>query len=251
MTRRIIAIIAALVLAAVGSVLLASWVRAADRRAVAELAPMEVLVATGAIAEGTPAETVASMVEVRPLPGTAVAPTAVKSLEDISGLVAATPIEAGEQLLTQKFVEPAALERPDEIEAPAGMHEISVQLEQRRVVGGRLQAGDTVAVFVSLTVDSVQQTHLVLSKAVVTRVDGGIAPTPTETPSEDPADSSPGQPQGAPAGNGQVMVTFALAAADAEKLVFGTEWGTIWLSKEPLDATTDGTRVLDGGSYYQ
>lgn len=39
-------------------------------------------------------------------------------------------------------------------------------------------------------------------------------------------------------------MTLALSAPDAEKLVFGMEWGTVWLSYEPEDANEDGTDIV-------
>ena len=38
------------------------------------------------------------------------------------------------------------------------------------------------------------------------------------------------------------MVTLAVTAAKAEKIVFAAENGTIWLSNEPTDAVATGTR---------
>ena len=37
------------------------------------------------------------------------------------------------------------------------------------------------------------------------------------------------------------MVTLAVTAADAEKVVYAAEHGTIWLSNEPTDAVATGT----------
>ena len=41
-----------------------------------------------------------------------------------------------------------------------------------------------------------------------------------------------------------VMVTLALSAADAEEVVYGAEYGTLWLSLEPADVVLTGTRVV-------
>jgi pilus assembly protein CpaB len=67
---------------------------------------------------------------------------------------------------------------------------------------------------------------------LVTNVGGDLPPPPSG--SEDQP-SEPGD---------MVSVTFALSAADAEKLVFGAEHGRLWLSLEPADADTSGTRIV-------
>ncbi|TQM96424.1 hypothetical protein FB476_1292 [Ornithinimicrobium humiphilum] len=41
-----------------------------------------------------------------------------------------------------------------------------------------------------------------------------------------------------------MLVTLALAAADAEKLVYAMEFGTVWLSLEPESASEDDTKVV-------
>jgi pilus assembly protein CpaB len=41
-----------------------------------------------------------------------------------------------------------------------------------------------------------------------------------------------------------ILVTLALEAPDAEELVFAMEFGTVWLSYEPEDASEDGTGTV-------
>jgi pilus assembly protein CpaB len=47
------------------------------------------------------------------------------------------------------------------------------------------------------------------------------------------------------------MVTLALNAPNAEKVVFGAEHGKIWLSLEPANAAVGGTRVLTEKNIYK
>ena len=47
------------------------------------------------------------------------------------------------------------------------------------------------------------------------------------------------------------MVTLALSGPDAEKLVFGAEHGTVWLSKEGAEVPADGTRIVTEGNVYE
>ena len=159
----------------------------------------------------------------------------MSSLSAISGRVATTDLQPGEQVLASRFADPASLLDPDTVKIPAGLQQLSVSLDQQRVVGGHLTAGAAVGVFLSVPKDGEDpaQTHLVLNKVLVTKVDGGSS-TPVPEGDDAPA-TTPGSP---------VMVTLAVNARDAETLVYGAEHGTLWLSLEPADAVVSGTRVV-------
>ena len=161
----------------------------------------------------------------------------------ISGLVTTVDLVPGEQLLWSRFIDPAE-EGTADIEVPEGMQEVSILLEPQRMVGGDITPGDTVGVFVSLGAGVYQipvpVTHLTLHKVLVTSVQG----LPTAVEGEAAPDAS-GVPEGS------LIVTLARPAPDAEKLVFGQEFGTIWLSKEPAGATEDGTRELTPEGIYR
>ncbi|WP_454777962.1 Flp pilus assembly protein CpaB [Georgenia muralis] len=257
MNRRLIAALVAVVLAGLGALLLVNYVGAADQRAVAGLEPSTVLVATVDIPAGTSSEQLLEMTTPTSVPGTAVTPGALSSLDDVGGQISTVDIVAGEQVLAHRFAPPEdlAAAEVDEVVIPAGFHEITIQLEPRRVIGGHLEAGQTVAVFESFEIDEVQQTKLVLNKILVTRVQGGIvevtAPTDAAPVSDtDAAATDEGTVvESVPAE--QIMVTLAVNAPDAEKIVFGAEWGSIWLSREPADAPTEGSRIVNGGNIYQ
>jgi pilus assembly protein CpaB len=243
--RRLIAALAALLLAGVGAVLLLGYVGAADRRAMAGMETVPVLVVVKPVAKGTPAEDLARLVTKKTLPVKAVAQGTVSDLEPIRGRVTTTELLPGEQVLASRFVDPASLLEPDAVEVPRGMQQLSLALESKRVLGGELSPGATVGVFISLPKDGGRppQTHLVLHKVLVTEVAKGATAVPAE------GDSQSGTAVGLP--EGTLMVTLATMAPDAEKVVFGAEHGTIWLSLEPVDAIETGTRVLTDRSVYK
>jgi len=235
MKRRIIAGITALLLAGVGAVVLIAYVGNADRRALAGMQPADVLVVTALVPEGTTAEALGKLVTTRTLPAAAIAEGGLSSLTAISGQVATTDLQPGEQVLASRFADPASLLDPDTVKIPAGLQQLSVSLDQQRVLGGHLTAGAAVGVFLSVPKDGEDpaQTHLVLNKVLVTKVDGGsTTPVPE-------GDDAPATTAGAP-----VMVTLAVSARDAETLVYGAEHGTLWLSLEPADVVVSGTRVV-------
>jgi pilus assembly protein CpaB len=241
--RRLIAALAAVLLAGVGAVLLLSYVGSADKRAMAGMETVKVLVVQKRVPEGTPAEKLTGLVTAKTLPVKAVAPGTLSSLQPISGRVATTDLQPGEQLLASRFVDPATLADPSEIKVPRGMQELSLALESQRILGGDLKSGATVGVFVSLLKDTNRpaQTHLVLHKVLVTKVEAGVAATT--------GDDKPQNTAAIP--EGSLMVTLALTAPNAEKVVFGAEHGKIWLSLEPANATVGGTRVLTEKNIYK
>ena len=109
---------------------------------------------------------------------------------------------------------------------PAGLQEVSVLLEPQRAVGGRLAAGDTVGVVVSLTFeDGTPATHAVLHGVLVTQVQGA-PPRSTRVDRRDRRRRPPARPPP----SASLMVTLAVNAAQAEAVVFGVEHGTLWLS---------------------
>ncbi|MFD1504490.1 hypothetical protein FE374_05430 [Georgenia yuyongxinii] len=249
MARRVIAAVAAILLASVGAFVLVGYVGGADQRAMAGMASTSVLVVRSPIAQGTPADQLIELVEPRELPAKTLVPGAVTTLDELTGLVATTDLQPGEQLLAARFANSVTETAPHAVEIPAGMQEVSVLLEPQRVVGGHLTAGDTVGVFISLS-GEVPQTHLLLHKALVTQVQGAVPPPTTEgaattgaVPAAELATTAESAPPTA-APSESVMVTLALTGPDAERLVFGSEHGTVWLSKQPADASTDGTRIV-------
>jgi pilus assembly protein CpaB len=244
--RRLLAALAALLLLVVGSVVLLAYVHGADARALAGARPVEVLVADKRIPEGTSGDALEGMVRTETVPAKTALAGRVVNLSSLSGRVATVDLLPGEQLLFNRFTRPGDLKAPGTVEVPKGLQEVSVLLEPQRAVGGRLAAGDTVGVVVSLkSQDGTSATHAVLHKVLVTQVQG--APTPVDPAAqEDPATQS----AGTPAPSSSLMITLAVTAAQAEAVVFGVEHGTLWLSREPDGAQTGGTDVITGGNIY-
>jgi pilus assembly protein CpaB len=242
MRRRLVAALAALVLFAVGTLVLVGYVNGADARALAGAEPVQVLVVDQPIPAGTPGSELTQLVRTDTLPAKAAVAGRVTDLADLDGLVATADLQPGEQLLAGRFQSPDQEGAPGTVAVPEGLQEVSVLLEPQRAVGGRLAAGDTVGVYLSQTAGTAQ-THAVLHRVLVTQVQGApAAPDPTAEAAAEPASSSP------PASS--LMVTLAVDAPDAETVVFGAEHGTLWLSLEPVGAQTGGTRVVQPENVY-
>lgn len=253
MRTRLLGGVAAVIVAIIGTVLLITYVNGADRRAFASTETQDVYVVQKPIAAGTRAESLGDSIVKRPLPKAAIAENAVTDLSSLKGKAVSADLEPGEELLASRFVEPAALQTPGRVDVPAGLQEVTVRLPIERVVGGTLSAGDTVGVFLSLPKDNrhPDQTQLSYHKVLVTGVQlatGAAAPNNADAPAPDTEKKGSGALGGSKsttANTGEYLVTLARTAADAERIVFTSEFGKVYLSKEPAGAKENNGGVLD------
>jgi pilus assembly protein CpaB len=243
MRRRLLAALAALVLLFAGTVVLLAYVRGADARALAGVRTTQVLVADQVVPEGTPADELAPLVRTETLPQKAAVEGRVTDLEELAGLVATVDLQPGEQLLRSRFGEVDAAGDEDVVPVPPGLQEVSLLLEPQRAIGGRLAAGDTVGVVVSIKQG--EKTHAVIHGVLVTEVQGAPGPVEAGEAEETQTASS-----GTAVPTQSLLITFAVTAAQAEAVVFGMEHGTVWLTLEPEEADTGGTGVVDPGTIY-
>jgi pilus assembly protein CpaB len=243
-------------LAIVGAVLVVTYAQGADQRAVKDLQPVGVLVVTKAVPAGATVDTVKASVTLQQVPGSAVAKSALDTLDTSAGKVAAADLVPGEQLLAEKLVAPEDLQTSGSVKVPAGLQEVSFQLEPQRLVGGRLQPGDHVGVFISMKSGGIESkadketTQLSIHKVLVTAVQRAPeaaakpAPTASATAAPDPRDVN--------LPTGSLMITVAVNDVNAGKIVFASEFGdSIWLTREPLDAQDNGPRILIRPDVYK
>ncbi|WP_422933886.1 Flp pilus assembly protein CpaB [Sinomonas sp. P47F7] len=243
MKSRLVAGAAALVAAIIGVVLVISYANAADSRAQAGMKPTDVLVVTKAVPQGTTIDKLGDSVQLKTLPAEAIAPTALHSLDGMSGKVVSTALQPGEQLLSDRLADPSSLTAPGTVPVPAGLQEVSFQLSPDRAVGGRLQAGDLVGIFLSFDHGAVssggpESTALVYHVVLITNVQGAQT--------ADNSSSSSSKPAAAP-----LMITAAVTDAQATKIVFSAQYGTIWLSKEQASSPQGNSGTIDRSKVYQ
>lgn len=249
MKRRLVGILASLLLATIGTVALISYVQSAKDKALAGEQLVDVLVITDLIAKGTPASGIAGMVETAQVPVKVRAVGGVTDLAGLAGKVAAVDLVPGEQLVGTRFV--TAQVAAGVAEVPADKLQVTVSLDPTRAVGGRVRTGDRVAVVASVNVSpdgtaGAETTHLILHKVVVASVqaeqklpeaaEGAATPAGNRTPTL------------APTGN--LLVTLALDAPSVERVVFAAERGTLWLALEPAEASEAGTKTVTIGNVF-
>jgi Flp pilus assembly protein CpaB len=244
MKTRLIGAIVAVVLAVLGTVVLTGYVRGADARASAGAEMVSVYVVTEAIPAGTKAEEAKEMIGVKKMPRLATVPGRVTDLDDLTGTVSGVALLPGEQLLNDRWVDPDDRAEREGVALPDGMQEVSIALPVEHVVGGTIKAGDTVGIVISATVKppggiEVSLTEQVFHKVLVLAVQKGASTPPgddTSASSDDTFDT--------------VMITLARPTDDIQKIVWGQEFGSVWLTIEPEDADERGSRPVDAGAVF-
>lgn len=230
--RRILIVALALILAVVGGVVTFSYAAGADARAMAGMQPTTVLVVAEPVPQGTAAEELSGLLTLAELPASAVVPGALADLSTLEGTVATTDLEPGEQLLASRFAAPDALGAA--VQVPEGLLLMSIELEPRRVIGGDLQPGDRIAIFVSEGGDGAPDaTNLLQRDVLVVDVAGGasVATDEAGVQTEQPASPS-------------VMVTVAVDPTASQQLVFAIEYEIVYLSLESETAPKDDLALL-------
>ncbi|NJC23130.1 pilus assembly protein CpaB [Arthrobacter pigmenti] len=234
MKSRLIAGIAAVVLALVGAMMVYTYANGAEARAVEDLDPISVLVVQQPVPAGTPVSELGTAIAATELPATAVADTALKDLNSSEGKVTAVDLVVGEQLVTERLVDPSDVVTPGSVEVPAGLHEVSILVEPQRIAGGRITAGDYVGVFMSMVSGGLEEdpaaesTELVLPRVLVSAVQRAPDAAPID-PNLSEEERAAAEAEALPTGS--LMLTLAVNPDQATRLVFASEFESIWLSK--------------------
>ncbi|MGW4928691.1 Flp pilus assembly protein CpaB [Agromyces sp. NPDC004153] len=251
MKTRIIGAIVALVVAAVGAFLLITYVRGADARAAAGTELAEVYIVREEIPEGTDGGVIADFVRLDTVPIRNIADGAVSDLSELEGLVADADILVGEQLLEDRFIDPAELAATGDVSVPPGMQLVSFTLPADRVVGGQVKAGDRIGLVGTVDPDEEGDSADVVSPitqfafhgVLVTRVQGVPAPDP---------DSGEAVDQRADA---DLMLTIALSTHDIERWVWFAEgeaanYAQMWLTLENEATDNGGSSPVTGSNAW-
>lgn len=244
-----------MLVAIIGTVLLVNYVQNADKRALADTETESVYVVEKTITAGTGIDKAAGAVVRKEVPKLAVATGAVTDLNQVGQKVAAVDLMPGEQLLSTRMVDAASILGPARVQVPTGMQEITLKLPIERVVGGTLTAGDTVGVFLSVDDATAKtgKTQLTFHKVLVTaaQFSNGSTAKSQETAGEE--DSSKGSltSKKAATSNDTYLITLARNSADAERIIFATEFGSVYLSKEPANAVEGTSGVVNTGRLFR
>lgn len=239
MNKKLVGVIAAVVMAIVGTGVLVLYVQGAEDRALEGEELVRVLTATVPIPAGTPVEQLAELVEEEDVPVKVAPEGVISDLVSVSGLVTAVELVPGEVLLVNRFVESGdVVARRGSVEVPEGLLEVTIAMSQEQFIGGVPVPGNTVALIAlgdrddfifqpndplsqdpidpatgQPLIDNYKVSKIIIQQALVTNVQGN--PLPAQAPE---AAADPSQ-RVAPAA-GSLLVTLAMEGPDAERLIY-------------------------------
>lgn len=220
MDRRRLLLIAAAVVAALGTMLVFLYVRGADARAQQRFETVPVLRAIAPIQAGETIESASTngKLELQQVPRDALVPDAQTSTDALTGKVALTTIYPGEQIISDKFGSEAAAASP--LQIPKGQLAISVNLTDPARVAGFVNPGSQVAIFLNGTDQTSGQpfTRMLLPRVTVLGV-GSTTPVSTTTTDQTGAQTTEQLPR--------TLLTLALDQQDAQRVLFAAGNGEL------------------------
>jgi pilus assembly protein CpaB len=230
MQSRIVAILVAIVLAVLATMALVVYVHSADRRAINDQQPVLVYVAKHEIPQGYSGSRAynAGWIQQKPLPAVAVAPDAIRSVDQIAGRVAAVNIYPGEQLIGVRWVSPDVAQGQHLLQIPPDMQAISIQVDATRQVSGFITPGDHVSILESFAKGGGPNrdrafTRYLLQDVAVLAVGAQAQVNP----------AAQGSARANNRAQGLTTVTLALAPAQVPSLVYAVQNGSLYLTLLP------------------
>lgn len=207
--RRAAGIGAAVVLAGLGATGAIAWANSTKSSAEAREAQTAVVIVDTRVPKGADANIIKAATHQGTVQRKALAPGALTSEDQIGSQVALAELLPGDQLVKDRLGANVG-------EPPAGTTRVAIKLDAERAVGGLIEPGSFVDVYISTDKQSDNNvpavTTLAFQKLKVTNVQ--TAATTTDEKGAVKASS--------------YVVTLALSA-DQGKLVAGAEYGHIWL----------------------
>jgi len=230
MSRRTLGVIAAVVLGAVGTVVLVAYVKDAEDRAVAGEKMTNVVIASRAIDAGTAADDLKVATKTEQVPVKARGATAISNLSEVKGLVTTDNLVAGEQLLRSRFAAAGETTKGvGSVKIPTGFVEITLSLEPQRAVGGLIKPGNRVVAIGTAAPNSPSDnsTSAVLAHQVL------VTNVQLDNSSSEPSQSE--TKTVAPTRN--LLVTLAVDDQTATSILAYADHGSVWLGSEQQDVT--------------
>ncbi len=236
MDRRKVLLIVAVIIAALGTMLVFLYVRGADQRADEKFDAVSVLRAVKQINQGetVAAAQAAGKIEVGTIAQDARLPDALDNLASVDGQIAQTNIYPGEQIIASKFAANAA--SGSGLAIPKGKLAISVNLTDPARVAGFVNPGDQVAIFVTGSVSGAPTSRLLLPKVDVIAV--GTTPTVVATTTTDSSGAQTTEQLP------RTLLTLGVSQDEAQRVLFAASNGDLAFGL----LTKDSQVAPDGGA---
>jgi len=250
MGRRVLAVLAAVVVAMIGVVAVVVYANGADARAVAGQQPQTVYVAAKLVPSGTSAADavatgliVPTQVAAKGLPA-----GALSTVDDATGkLVALTDIAPGEFVVAGRFGTTPIGQKA--IQVPDGQVAISLSLSDPARVGAFVTPGSHIVIY---------DTYVpVVAVAKTGSAAGAVGGKQTQVLLDDVLVIAVGSTSLTPPANGEAqapaagaLVTVALPPDTAAKLVHGIQTGTLYAGLRGTDTKANLTQIVSDASLF-
>jgi len=221
MNSRVIAAIAAAVLAVIGIGAVVAYASSAKSRAFEGAELVKVYRVVSDLGANADSATVSDNVELVSLPNAAVAKGAVKDLKAIEGLKTTVPLVAGEQLLDSRFAKEGA-KAAAKANVPDGLQEIAVTLDAAAGVGERVDEGVRVGIIATFEEGEDKRSRMFAQNIMVTNVKSN-------------EDNS-------------MVVTLAVTTSQATQVAAAAQFGQVRLTVQNDKTSRDGASAVDAGN---
>jgi len=224
MGRRTVLLVAALVIAALGTTMVFLYVHGLNDQAIHKQDPVSVLVAKKAIEPGTTYKDASDQAsfEKKTVSRDALVAGALGSTAALAGKVTTTTIYPGQQIIPQMFGDSGQV---SSLSVPHDKLAISVQLDDPAQIAGFVDAGTNVAIFLT-SVAKGGATRLLLPKVLVLAI-GNKTSTPQDTTTNGTA----------AAAVPTTILTIAVDQQDYQRVLFGSTHGRLNLGLLGKDFT--------------
>jgi len=246
MGRRVMAVMAAVMVGLIGVVSVLFYAKGADARAVADQRPQTAFLAKEMVPSGTTAADAVARGLIVPaqIAAKGVPAGALSKVDAATGkLVALTDIAPGELVVASRFGTTALGQKA--IQVPSGQVAISVSLSDPGRVGTFLTPGSRIVIYdtyvppaAANTPAGTKATRALLDDVLVIAV-GSTSLTPVANAGE-PVQSA----------TGGVLVTVALPPATAAKLVHGIQTGTLYAGLRGTDTKASPNEIVTDATLF-
>jgi pilus assembly protein CpaB len=244
MTRRILAILVAIVFGAIGTGGLLLYAATADERARSNIEAVTVAVAAKRIPVGTSGARIRAeaMVRLEQVPRVAMPSDALPEISaELDRLVLSSTVEPGQILLSAMFSESSNV--TSGLNLPDGTMAVTVETGVPEQVAGYVRPGARIAIFLTFNLlnNQLEETKVQRTKVLLPGVE--VIGTGTYRPPPQNGQNGDGEATNAAAQstNGSMLVTVAVTQAEAERLIEGLHTGKLYLG-----LLTDSIEVVPG-----
>jgi pilus assembly protein CpaB len=240
MDRRRVLLIAAAVIAALGTLIVFIYVRGADTRAADQYKAVPVLKAVKVITAG---ESVANAQATGKIVQGSVGagdrlPDALTALDSISTEIAQTTINPGEQITASKFgVTPVSAST---LTIPKGLMAVSANLTDTGRVAGFVNPGDKVTVFMTIKSAIWTKTLLTNIEVIAVGTTTAVATTTTDSTGAQTTEQLP-----------KTLFTLGVTQEQAQKIFWGVANGDLAFGLVNTDSVVVPLKTVDLSNAFQ